>query len=376
VRPAALGLGDGSNWFNAFVELQPALAAAALAPGQIAEIWVASGTYRPDFDTITEAHTNHRGASFVLLDNVAIYGGFSGGETTRDQRAPATNLTILTGDLGIPGDTTDNSYHVMHAADVDSTSRIDGFTISGGRSDGPNLDGSGGGLLVNDASPTIANCTIENNSAFNAAGVFFKNSSALIDNCRFLNNAGIGGSANGGAINTQAGSIEVSDSLFAGNTASFGAGMMSSGASTLTNCTFFGNTATADGGGLYLFSSATVAVTNCILWDNVDAGGVDESAQIHALGGTQNVSYSCIGGLDTYSGNGNSGSDPLMVAPDTDDFRLLPSSPCIDAGDSSAITSPTDLDGLPRQTDHCMVDTGAGPAPIVDMGAHETGPCN
>jgi parallel beta-helix repeat protein len=56
------------------------------------------------------------------------------------------------------------------------------------------------------------------------------------------------------------------------------------------------------------------------------------------------------------------------------DYHLLPNSPCIDAGDNTAVPAgvTTDLDGNPRFVDQPEIpDTGSGTAPIVDMGAFE-----
>ncbi len=80
---------------------------------------------------------------------------------------------------------------------------------------------------------------------------------------------------------------------------------------------------------------------------------------------------------------GNIDSDPRFVEPGywddngvwfDGDYHLLPDSPCIDAGDNSAVPSSvlTDLDGNLRFVDRAEVpDTGSGTAPIVDMGAYE-----
>lgn len=87
------------------------------------------------------------------------------------------------------------------------------------------------------------------------------------------------------------------------------------------------------------------------------------------------------------------GDDP--TTPDLDesanddygDLRLVPGSPAIDAGDSTAIPAdifdldsdgdtseplPFDIAGNPRRLDDANTpDTGVGPAPVVDMGAYE-----
>ena len=101
VKPVPSGSGC---WATAFTDLQPALAAA----GSGDEIWVAAGTYLP-------TSTTDRTISFAMKNGVAVYGGFDGTETMRSERNPAVNVTILSGDIGTPGVSSDNSYHVVTA---------------------------------------------------------------------------------------------------------------------------------------------------------------------------------------------------------------------------------------------------------------------
>jgi hypothetical protein len=65
------------------------------------------------------------------------------------------------------------------------------------------------------------------------------------------------------------------------------------------------------------------------------------------------------GGLPagTVDGGGNIDTDPLFVSA-PGDLRLQSGSPCIDAGDNSAVTESTDLEGNARIT-NCSVDMGA-----------------
>jgi hypothetical protein len=86
-KPGATGTRDCSSWANACT-LQTALTGATSSN----EIWVAAGTYKPSMGT-------DRSANFKLVIGVAVYGGFAGTETARDQRDPAANLVILSGDL-------------------------------------------------------------------------------------------------------------------------------------------------------------------------------------------------------------------------------------------------------------------------------------
>ena len=61
-----------------------------------------------------------RTATFQLNDGVAIYGGFSGTETSRSQRDPATYITVLSGDLSYNDigftNNSENVYHVVTGA--------------------------------------------------------------------------------------------------------------------------------------------------------------------------------------------------------------------------------------------------------------------
>jgi hypothetical protein len=93
-----------------------------------------------------------RTATFQLKEGVAVFGGFAGTETARDQRDPAANVTILSGDLNGDDDNSnviyneptraDNSYHVVTGAD---NATLDGFTITAGNANGddPNCHGAG-----------------------------------------------------------------------------------------------------------------------------------------------------------------------------------------------------------------------------------------
>ena len=141
VNAAATGGNDGSSWVNAYTSLPSALTAANSGD----EIWVASGTYRP-------TTTTNRDVSFPLKNGVGTYGGFLGTETLRSQRDPAANVTILSGDIGTPGSSSDNSYHVVTAdSTVTASTVLDGFTITGGNANGLSASNQdrGGGMWVN-----------------------------------------------------------------------------------------------------------------------------------------------------------------------------------------------------------------------------------
>ncbi len=66
----ARGADDGTTWIDAFRELPSALAVTQSGD----EIWVAVGTYLPDFDVTTGTHTGAREATFQLVNGVGLYG--------------------------------------------------------------------------------------------------------------------------------------------------------------------------------------------------------------------------------------------------------------------------------------------------------------
>ncbi len=118
----ATGVNDGTSWTDAYVSLSDALDTA----GSGAEIWVAEGTYTPTSGT-------DRSETFVMKEDVSIYGGFDGSESTRGARDYSTNTTTLSGDIGTLDDDSDNSYHVLFGA---TGAVLDGFVIQDGNADG------------------------------------------------------------------------------------------------------------------------------------------------------------------------------------------------------------------------------------------------
>ena len=109
---STVGSPDGLSWETAYPELRDALAEAVrrselvVPPNlldDVSEIWVARGVYSPwpCGDPPPGGYTSSRQVAFELLDHIGVYGGFVGGEDTRDQRNadPLANATVLSGDL-------------------------------------------------------------------------------------------------------------------------------------------------------------------------------------------------------------------------------------------------------------------------------------
>ncbi|MFC1604649.1 right-handed parallel beta-helix repeat-containing protein [Planctomycetota bacterium] len=162
---ARKGKNNGTNWQDAFLDLQTALRTAFVAGDRIHEIWIASGTYTPT------PPGGSRDVSFNLVDGVGLFGGFAGDEISWETRDPNNNLTILSGDLqgddGLdPANNRENSYHIVRAVGVGPATILDGFIIESSNADvNDTIDGKGGGLYIESASPEISNCIFWDNTA-------------------------------------------------------------------------------------------------------------------------------------------------------------------------------------------------------------------
>lgn len=237
-----------------------------------------------------------------------------------------------------------------------------------------NTAGYGGAVENNMSAPTFTGCLFDRNSAPDQAGAVYNYNESFpaFTNCIFRQNST---PRYGGAAANQAnGRSTFTNCAFFGNEARGGAGMynyVNCGADVI-NCTFTANTATANGGAITNENGSDSIVTNSILWGNAP----DE---IHNLDtSVAHVAYSDVRG--GWAGLGNIDADPLFAAPDpldpdSIDLRLRAGSPCIDAGDTTALPEAVevDLNGNPRRLDDPETpDTGVSIAgATVDMGAWE-----
>ena len=351
---------DGLSWGTAFTRVQPGidlchLANQAADPPTQCQVWVSQGTYyiyrlAPE-DTVQ------------LMPDVDVYGGFSAMETELDQRDWVTNLTTLSGydDGG-----TDQVYHVVTGSD---DAIIDGFTITGGNAVGTGADDRGGGMINWSCSPTVVNCTLENNYAVMYGGAVYNYSSAAVFvNCNFTSNTT---PYRGGGIFNFAGNSTLTSCIFHGNSAvSRGGGMFNSDNSTpeLVNVTFHNNSSEG-GGAIYNTGTCSPVITNCILWGNIATSFNNEI--YNDTGANPVVTYGNIEG--GYTGTGNIDSDPLFVDAGAGDLHIGAGSPCIDAANGD-VAPATDLDGNPREDDTTVTDTGTGTPTYTDIGAYEYQP--
>jgi predicted outer membrane repeat protein len=403
VQPSGLTSGTCNSWANA-CDLQYALGLAVSDD----EIWAAFGTYYPTTGT-------DRTASFNLVNGVGIYGGFSGTETLLTDRDPVTNVTILSGDIGTPSDTSDNSYHVVTGNGTSSSAVLDGFTITDGNADefgagmyndnsSPTLSNLtfigntapvyGGGMYNDNSSPTLSNLNfIGNTVQAYGGGMFNNNSNPILTNVTFSGNSAtrggamysfnsssptlmdvtfIGNSAAtyGGAMAGSNASPYLTNVTFSGNSASYGAGISNSfgGNPILSNVTFSNNSASTSGGGLYNYDS-NPTLTNVIIANSTSGGDCvnDGSSTLNAAS-SHNLIEDAVNACGlTNSVNGNIiGSDPQLDTltdfggPGKAVYPLLPGSNAIDAGDE--VTCPlTDQRGVSRPK-----------GTVCDIGAYES----
>ena len=364
VDVAAGGADTGVSWADAFTSVQSALAAAGT--GDI--IRIADGVYRP-------MSTTDRTLGFALRDGVTVYGGYAGyGAPDPDARDISLYPTILSGDIGAPGSNADNSYHVVTATGVGSSTVLDGVFITGGNASGTGANQSyGGGVFVTGSSPMLINCTFIGNLASSSGGAMYNaaSSSPIMVNCTFTGNVASGTLGMGGAIFNASSSPKLTNCTFIGNSAGSGGVMSnaSSSAPTLTNCTLVGNSA-GSGSAMHNASSSSPKLTNCIVWGNTN--GV-----IYSISSTPVVTYSVIQG--GYAGIGNIFSDPGFVRSpwtgpdgvfgtaddDPGELRLRHGSPALDAGSNAAVSGiSTDLAGNAR-IQNGMVDMGIYEGPIA-----------
>lgn len=277
--------GDGSSWDSAFTSIGEALFRSSAS----SEIWVGRGTY---FEGL------------ALEPGLRIYGGFTGSESSLEERVVGANPTIVdatglrspaAGCFGAEG-VTINGFWLTHGhegiylQDVQSATVSDcSITASFYRS-----PGEGRGILCDNSSPTVIRCLIADNSS---TGVHCQNSSnPILRNCLIVRNE---------AFQTSA--VFARDSIV-----------------HLNNCTIASNSATDVSPATLRIIDSSASLSNCILWNELE----DE---IHIIGRQAvQIEYSLING--GWQGLGNIEVDPEFSNEEAMDYRLLPSSPCTDAG--------------------------------------------
>ncbi|MDI6792700.1 MAG: clostripain-related cysteine peptidase, partial [bacterium] len=202
-----------------------------------------------------------------------------------------------------------------------STTVLEGFTIQHGQAG----NHGGGGIETYGGAPEIRYCTIRNNTAigddeWGGGGILMGKGTPRILNCYVIENhspQGAGGIRAGGC------DILIANTIVARNTGDAGI-HFNEATGLIVNSTIVGNP-----GGGFGFYLSSVAVLNCIEWDNNE----------HNWGNLDNINYSNI--EEESEGTGNISEEPLFM--NDSDYHLQLCSPCIDTGDPDPAYN--DVDG-------------------------------
>lgn len=378
--------GDGTSWANATGDLYGAMTNPA-GCYRINEIWVAAGTYKPDSAGLSDK----RDATFRMLNNVKVYGGFAGNELTIEERNPEENITRLSGDIGVTGDSTDNCYHVVTFDKNDTTCLLDGFFIGFGNATGNFPDEKGGGILCKNSDLFLSNIVLHNNRAeYNGGGIFINNSTVELNHMEITRNT----SHYIAAVSIDKSTFLLQNSIIYNNDGeTLGGVAISESRGTLRNCLISNNNsgAVASSGSNYAIvnssilnnesswsdpgdirtSNDTLLVLNSILWNNVNpiAKNKEIGRNFQLMICNSDVQYGSDIELPREQYLNNIDADPNFYNPIkaigiSDEFSkanwsLRRCSPCVDAGSNDInYISLTDLADKPRIFNNTIVDIG------------------
>ena len=196
IKPGATG--KGTSWEDA-TDLGEALKACATAD----KLYLAAGTYTP---TQYAGGSSDADKTFLLTQNVRIYGGYPANPKAGDAADPAVNKTILSGNES----STSHVFVIAAPKDEDYSIQINGITVRGGcntsTSAGTNklngeyfFTGYGAGVYVLGSKVKFTNCFIKDNkSAKFACGMFSTNNSYVeMEHCEITDNMVESGNAAG-----------------------------------------------------------------------------------------------------------------------------------------------------------------------------------
>jgi len=336
----------------------------------------------------------------------------------------ATETTITIRDCTIRDNSADDDGAGVYLNDA--TAIIENCTIDSNELNLPNVSDNGAGVHASGSSNvTITNSAFTNNISNNYAGAIYSNNSIYsVNGCIFEGNSALIGGAigfvsggsgtisdsiirfnhaaeNGGGVSSvsawpdfirceitdntadQRGAgiyvtgetseeVDVTSTLIARNSAVIEGGGFIANAGPdgrLRNCTIVDNSAGNNGGGLInIGGAAGVRVDNCIIRDNTPNQYPTTSS---------NLAFDCnISDGELANNTRVIDADPMFVDAPNGDYRLLPGSPSIDAGDTSRFgteMTPLDLDlNMRAVTDPSSSQSGIASLGLyVDHGAYE-----
>lgn len=308
-----------------------------------------------------------------------------------------------------------NSSAVIFHTGEERDAVLEGFTLTNGTGFSNGSVYLGGGISINNASPTIRGNIIINNQAAFGGGIDTERGNPLIENNIITGNLAMDQhlllhiSGDGGGISIFNSSAVITGNRIYTNTAHHnGGGIWSDEAPNdlftlvFRNNLIFGNQSVGrDGfggltGGIHIEGNPEVTISGCTITNNAgvfDADGVmlsgeerlaaviensiiysnsatpGQGREIYLRRGTLDVRYCDVEGGQTGVtnnngtlnwGSGNVDTDPGFADPEADDYHLSVCSPLVDAGDPAFTPLPgeTDVDGDDRVA-FASVDIGA-----------------
>ena len=197
--------------------------------------------------------------------------------------------------------TSKTQFRIFHVT-PGQTVNIEGLTISGA-----DVLDYGGGILNDQSTLTLTNCSVVDNAADNGGGIYSNDGgSVTIINSIISGNHAVGGPyAYGGGVFGN--SLTITNSTISGNSAvaagqkTFGVGGGVAGGGTMTNSTITGNYAGLDGGGI----SGGGTITNCTISNNGAGGGTNNFPGTGGgISGGGTISNCTISGNSVFGGKG------------------------------------------------------------------------
>ncbi len=236
---------------------------------------------------------------------------------------------------------------------------------------------------------TLKALTIAHGSAFDGGGLFNDHGTVSISDSTVANNSAGGGGA--GALDNKGGTVTITNSTFSGNsTPATGGAIYNTGTLSITNSTFANNSSTQSSAGA-IFNDDTLSISNSTFANNsaADGGGLENGLENASIsiggsivanntggncssfgGGVSDQGYNLESGTDCgFTGTGSlQNTDPLLDPSGlqnnggpTQTIALQQGSPAIDQIPSASCPA-TDQRGVSRPDNGEMT---------CDMGAYE-----
>jgi hypothetical protein len=308
------GANNGTSWEDAFRSPTTALQDALNAACAGNEIWVAGGTYKPSaYPTGCTGCSSNRDFTFLLKDDVKLYGGFAGTETSLNHQNLEAYFTNLSGDIGVPDDITDNVFHVLLSLNDGAGTKLNGFKIvSGGDNtfaepypsitvEGHQIKNHYGGGMYNFRSKIQINDTdFILNRAHHGAGIYNNSSDdILITKCSFDSNYG------SGIANLSSAAI-IQRCTFFYNWGIFGGGLFNSLSSArVENCLFISNVGNNNGGAIYNYDVSSPQILNCTIISNTSLYSEYGGGIVNTWYSTPTIKNTILWNNSGFSGTGN-----------------------------------------------------------------------